>query len=134
MPEPTTPAASSQGQIAPDGRRDVPTLHRIEWRLTNTWGVRATIYCDADRLTGRCYNYCPIAECEDGCVAPDEHEQSTNPTCNVIDWLSSDDVESFYQGPATAPRDGHIQVWFDRLGIAWCYPDEAADSNGGPDA
>lgn len=95
--------------------------HRVEWRLTQSWGVVGRVFCEADPLDGRCYNYCPIAECEDGCVAPDEHEQMVNPTCNVKDWLESDELGAFYQGEEVPPRDDYIKVWWDRSGIAWDY-------------
>lgn len=95
--------------------------HRIEWRMRRGWGPEAAVACEADPLNGRCRNYCPIAECEDGCVAPDQHEQTNNPTCNVKDWLESSEVGDFYMGDETPVRDGAIKVWWDGSGMAWEY-------------
>lgn len=100
--------------------------HRVTFQLApGVYSIWSTIHCDADPMAA-CHRYCPIAECEDGCVAPDEHEQSINPTCNVKDWLEQDQLEETYGGPLASVHDGPIEVEWDGNGFRWTYAEATA--------
>lgn len=68
-----------------------------------------------------CRVFCSESECEEGCIAPDDHEQKPNGSCNIKDWLENDDVFDCYAGDPESIRDGEIRASWTGDNYEWVY-------------
>ncbi|HEY3924374.1 MAG TPA: hypothetical protein VGL75_07415 [Acidothermaceae bacterium] len=93
--------------------------HSVEW-FFDDYSCRPTVKCDSGR-SAWCHEYCVRPECEEGCVAPDQHEQKVSDECGILPWVNEDAIEA-YDGPHDAkPIDGPIELVWDGDGYLWHY-------------